>query len=123
MTIRTSVFAAAAMLVAACAPNTTAGPGSEPDRPTASADAVACASRGGAMTQVGRMHSWQCVIRYADAGRRCTDGDQCQGDCRVEEAGVAPGATTAGVCQASSNNFGCNTSVEDGRAGATLCID
>lgn len=89
-----------------------------------SADASACAARGGEMKQVGRLQSWQCVIRYADAGKRCTDGDQCQGDCRVEgNSGLTPGAAVTGVCQATSDRFGCHTPVEDGKAGATLCID
>ncbi|MBA4807913.1 hypothetical protein [Brevundimonas sp.] len=120
--IRASLIAAAALLAAACSPQTTTGAGS--DAPMQSADASACATRGGTMKQVGRMQSWQCVIRYADAGKPCTDGDQCQGDCRLEgNTGLAPGAATAGVCQADSDRFGCNAVVEDGKAGATLCID
>ena len=124
--IRVSLIAAVALLAAACSPQvvgqTTTSPGS--DAPMQSAEASACATRGGTMKQVGRMQSWQCVISYADAGKRCADGDQCQGDCRIEgNSGVAPGAATAGVCQATSDRFGCNTAVEDGKAGATLCID
>ena len=94
------------------------------DAPVQSADASACATRGGEMKQVGRLQSWQCVVRYADAGKRCTDGDQCQGDCRVEgNSGLTPGAAVTGVCQATSDRFGCHTPVEGGKAGATLCID
>ncbi|TFW14295.1 hypothetical protein EGY25_03605 [Brevundimonas intermedia] len=120
--IRVSLIAAVALLAAACSPQTTTSAGS--DAPMQSAEASACATRGGTMKQVGRMQSWQCVISYADAGKRCTDGDQCQGDCRIEgNSGVAPGAATAGVCQATSDRFGCNTPVEDGKAGPTLCID
>lgn len=120
--IRVSLIAAVALLAAACSPQTTTSAGS--DAPMQSADAASCATRGGTMKQVGRMQSWQCVISYADAGKRCTDGDQCQGGCRIEgNSGVAPGAATAGVCQATSDRFGCNTPVEDGKAGTTLCID
>lgn len=119
--IRVSLIAAAALL-AACTPQTSTGAGS--DAPMQSADASACAARGGTMKQVGRLQSWQCVITYADAGKRCTDGDQCQGDCRIEgNTGVTPGTAATGVCQATSDRFGCNTPVEDGKAGATLCID
>lgn len=118
--IRASLVAAA-LLAAACSPQTT---GAATDAPMQSADAASCATRGGTMQQVGRMQSWQCVVRYADAGKRCTDGDQCQGDCLIEgNSGVAPGAAVVGVCQATSNRFGCNTAVEAGKAGATLCID
>ena len=119
--IRVSLIAAVALLAAGCAPQAT---GPDAAAPTRSAEASACAARGGEMKQVGRMQSWQCVIAYADAGKRCTDSAQCQGDCRVEGAtGVQPGAATAGVCQATSDRFGCNAVVRDGKAGPTLCID
>ena len=109
-------------LLAACAPQAPMGAGS--GAPTPGAEASACAARGGTMKQVGRMQSWQCVVAYADAGKSCTDGDQCAGDCRLEgNSGIAPGAATAGTCQVSSDAFGCHTKVEDGRAGPTLCID
>ena len=94
--IRIPLLAAAALLAAACTPQTTAGS----DAPMQSADASACAARGGTMKQVGRLQSWQCVINYADAGKRCTDGDQCQGDCRIEgNSGIAPGTAATGVLQ------------------------
>nr|WP_315049876.1 hypothetical protein [uncultured Brevundimonas sp.] len=120
--IRPTLFAAAALLLASCAPQ--AQPPSA-DGPVRSAEASACAQRGGTLKQVGRLQSWRCVVDYADAGKRCTDGDQCQGDCRLPE-GVdvaAPGAPVAGVCQATSDNFGCHTSVEDGKVGVGICID
>lgn len=86
--------------------------------------AADCAARGGLMTRVGRMQSLQCVIRYADAGKRCTDGDDCLGDCRVEGAVVLPaGREATGICAADSNRFGCITTIEDGKAEPTLCID
>ena len=88
------------------------------------AEASACTTRGGTMQAVGRMQSMQCVIAYADAGKTCTDGDQCQGDCRIEgNDGLDAGSSVTGQCQASSNGFGCFTRVEDGRATATLCVD
>ena len=89
-------------------------------------EASDCQARGGKMLPQGRMQTLQCVVSYADAGKRCTDGDDCQGDCRVEEAdGGFPAAGTAvtGRCQASSSRFGCYTTVEDGRAEATICVD
>ena len=89
-----------------------------------SVEASACTQRGGTLKQVGRLQSWQCVVNYADAGKRCTDGDQCQGDCRLEgNTGVAAGMAAAGVCQATSDRFGCHATVTDGKAGPTLCID
>jgi len=119
--IRIALIAGAALLAAACTPQTT-GAGS--DAPMQSADASACATRGGTMKQVGRLQSWQCVIAYADAGKRCTDGDQCQGDCRIDgNAPVKDRDNATGICTADSNRFGCFTTIEDGKAGATLCVD
>jgi hypothetical protein len=76
------------------------------------------------MDRVGRLQTLQCVIRYADAGKICTSGDQCAGDCRARPGvDVAAGQPVAGYCQADSNRFGCSTKVENGRAQATICID
>jgi hypothetical protein len=77
------------------------------------------------MLPQGRMQSVRCVISYADAGRRCTDGDDCAGDCRVGDVANPPaaGAPAVGQCQASSSRFGCYTTVEGGKAEATLCVD
>ena len=59
-----------------------------------SEDAAACAARGGKMLPQGRMQSVRCVITFADAGQRCTDGDDCQGDCRVEDVANPPPASS-----------------------------
>lgn len=90
-----------------------------------SEDAAACARAGGKMLPQGRMQSVRCVITYADAGTRCTDGDDCAGDCRVEDVANAPAAGTnaVGQCQASSSRFGCYTTIEGGKAEATICVD
>ena len=90
-----------------------------------SEDAAACARAGGKMLPQGRMQSVRCVITYADAGTRCTDGDDCAGHCRVEDVTNAPAAGTnaVGQCQASSSPFGCYTRVEGGKAEATICVD
>lgn len=102
-----------------------------PERPAADAppvsiptDPAACSRAGGEMKPVGRMQSLQCVISYADAGKSCTSGSQCAGDCRAGSGvDVAPGQPAAGYCQATSDRFGCSTRVENGRAQATICID
>ena len=88
-------------------------------------DAAACARAGGKMLPQGRMQSVRCVITYADAGQRCTDSDDCAGDCRVGDVANAPaaGANAVGQCQVSSSRFGCYTTVEGGKAEATICVD
>ena len=115
------LIAALALMAAACSPMAEQAP--DAGAPTQTAEA-ACAAQNGTLQRVGRMQSVQCVIAYADAGKRCTDGDQCQADCLIEgNSGVAPGSAVEGVCQATSNRFGCRTTIENGRAQPTLCID
>ena len=126
------LIAAAMVLMAACQP-LPAGDGKTDlaeatpatQSPVGGEDAAACAARGGKMLPQGRMQSVRCVITYADAGQRCTDGDDCAGDCRVEDVADAPaaGANAVGQCQASSSRFGCYTTVEGGKAEATICVD
>ena len=126
------ILIVAAVLMAACQPL----PASEGKTDLAEAapavqsvagteDAAACARAGGKMLPQGRLQSVRCVITYADAGTRCTDGDDCAGDCRVEDVANAPAAGTnaVGQCQASSSRFGCYTTVEGGKAEATICVD
>ena len=65
-----------------------------------------------------------CVLPYADAGKVCTDSDQCMGDCRLADGPSLPSGTTAtGVCQANTSPFGCFANVEDGKVDAALCVD
>lgn len=123
-----ALLLAAGLALAACSPTLAPEPAvptvEEPEPPKMTVSASACTARGGEMRQVGRMQSWQCVVKYADAGQRCTDGSQCQGDCEIAgNNGLAPGAAATGVCQADSNRFGCRTTIKDGKAEATLCID
>ena len=126
------ILIAAAVLMAACQPlpandgNTDLAEAAPAVQSVAGTeDAAACARAGGKMLPQGRMQSVRCVITYADAGTRCTDGDDCAGDCRVEDVANAPAAGTnaVGQCQASSSRFGCYTTVEGGKAEATICVD
>lgn len=118
-------LASALLATASCAPapstvdSPTAGRLS-----TAAPDAASCAKAGGVLKPVGRLQTFQCVISYADAGKSCTSGDQCQGDCRAApDKVVDAGQAIAGVCQATSDRFGCYTKVENGRALSTICVD
>lgn len=126
MTIRGLSVGFCVLLLTGCMPVATSQPQSslQDEAPVQSDDASACRVRGGKMQRVGRLQSWQCVVSYADAGKRCTDGDQCQGDCRIDTAPFpANGSAAVGQCQANSNAFGCFTRVEDGKADVSLCVD
>ncbi|HEY0103764.1 MAG TPA: hypothetical protein VGB60_09875 [Brevundimonas sp.] len=121
--MRIALLAVLALTASACAPMSEA-PATGGDLPGRSVDATSCTARGGTIQRVGRMQSEQCVIAYADAGKQCTDGDQCEGDCRIEDAPFpAEGAAARGQCQADSRPFGCHATVESGKATPALCVD
>lgn len=125
----------AALLAAACQPMPAADTGGRTDLAQTSAQApggdvsslgaAECAARGGKMIPQGRMQTVRCVVAFADAGKRCTTGSDCQGDCRIEDTAAASqaGQPAVGQCQANSSRFGCYTTVENGRAEATICVD
>ena len=126
------LMAAAVLLLAACqpmpasdAPTELAQVSPAAQSVAGSQDATACAAAGGKMLPQGRMQTVRCVISYADAGRRCSDGDDCTGDCRVGDVANPPsaGANAVGQCQVSSSRFGCYTTIENGKAEATICVD
>ena len=121
------MIAALAVLMAACQPMPASdGPTDLVDQAVVTTTRIPdCAARGGKMLPQGRMQTMVCVINYADAGRRCTDGDDCAGDCRVGDVASPPaaGANAVGQCQVNSSRFGCYTTVEGGKAEATLCVD
>ena len=76
------------------------------------------------MQAVGRAQTMQCVVAYADAGKRCTTGSDCAGDCRVESTPFPEaGANAVGQCQADSRPFGCHAKVENGKATPAICVD
>lgn len=128
--MRIGFLVTATLLMAACQPMTTAdGQVRQPyERPNVAvpenATPAECARRGGTMRPVGRAQSMQCVVAYADAGKRCTTGSDCLGDCLAKDAPFPTAGTNAvGVCQADSDPFGCRATIENGRATAAICID
>jgi hypothetical protein len=81
-----------------------------------------CAGQGGSIRPVCRRQSLQCVVAYRDAGKTCTDGDQCAGDC-LYEGSDPPAGQVAGACQADSDPCGCKSTVENGRIARSICVD
>jgi len=112
-------IAALALLAAACSPMAEQAPGA--GVPAGTAD-QACVARGGERMRVGRLQTLRCVVPFSDAGKVCREGDDCLGDCRAANPGPSEGPIT-GLCAPNDLPFGCNTPVESGRAGPTLCVD
>lgn len=94
------------------------------DRAMTADQRAACTKAGGTVERRGMAQTELCVTPHADAGKICTDGDQCTGRCIAEgQVGSAPGETVTGICQRDDQLFGCYGIVEDGRIEAGLCVD
>ena len=128
-----SLFLLAPLALAGCVATTEPAAEAPQDNPQAvspayptlsSAEREACMAKGGMVEQRGRMQAELCVVPYADAGKACTDGDQCEGKCIAEGAvGTPPGETTTGICQRDDKLFGCFGEVENGRIENGICVD
>lgn len=114
-----AIFAALTLLaLAACAPMGE-GPSTGP-----SVDIAACTANGGKVKPICRMQKPACIFDYADAGKACTDSQQCRGRC-IAADGAMPdaGAVVVGVCEADNDVCGCSTEIIDGKATAGRCVD
>ena len=115
------------LILAACAPAD--GSGAPGDTTVVSTpiptDEQSCRVAGGNWRRVCLMGTWSCVVKYADAGKTCRDGDECQGkQCRYNGKPVTDSTTeVTGSCVATSDPCGCFTLVQDGKADAALCVD
>ncbi|WP_440225332.1 hypothetical protein ACQQ2N_08765 [Dokdonella sp. MW10] len=117
MILRLVSFAACAVLLSACAAS---GSGHAKNRDVPATES-ACLARGGSWTQLGRAPVKQCLLQTGDAGKACTDREQCEGLCLAPE-GTADGDRVQGTCSADTNRFGCRSLVRDGVV-TTLCVD
>lgn len=86
-----------------------------------------CTSKGGEMGRQGMAGGYMCVISYADAGKSCTDGSECEsGICLVDSDKShfnLQSQNVTGVCKADNIPFGCYTTIENGKIGHGLCVD
>ena len=110
-----------ALMLVACAAQPAATPAEPAAVPTTQS---ACLAASGTWGPMGMRGLAGCSVPYGDAGRTCTDGDQCQGDCRVLEPDQAMAdKAIKGQCQARRSPFGCFARVEDGHSTGFLCVD
>jgi len=116
--MRIILSAFALLALAACAPMTE-GPATAP-----TVDIAACTANGGEVKPICRMQKPACIFTYKDAGKACTDSEQCEGRC-VAADGAMPegGAVVAGVCEVDNDVCGCSTEIVGGKAQAGRCVD
>lgn len=109
------------LLLAACSSAPHADPAAA--AAPASTDAAACAAQGGELRPLGRLQRVQCVVPYADAGKRCSSRSDCKGQCLGDTEWTA-GVAATGTCQRDiSENFGCRQRIDNGKAQGTICVD
>lgn len=91
---------------------------------TGALDSAACQARGGQVRPVCRRQLPRCVIRYADAGKQCTDESQCQGMCLVDGGRpLETGEVAQGRCQEDDDPCGCKIEVKNGKVAGGRCVD
>ena len=88
---------------------------------------ASCLARNGRVLIAGLSGNETCALPLADAGKKCTSGDQCIGDCLLDESKPRParGSTrrVTGICQPTDYGFGCRTLIERGRIKYNICVD
>jgi len=94
---------------------------------TRTGTAVACSPEA-RMAAGGKAGVAENLLCYADAGKACSGGADCAGDCLAprdrKSRTLQVGAKVTGQCQATSSQFGCRATVEDGRIATTwMCRD
>lgn len=88
----------------------------------AAIDKEACAAAGGEVRMEGMLGMYRCVKPYADAGKACRSGADCEGKCLATDDAM-PDAEVVGACQANDSPFGCYAEVEDGKITNAICVD
>lgn len=99
----------------------------QPQGENATPDEIAeCQKLGGSISKQGMFAHDFCVIEFADKGKMCTDGSECQaGSCIAENNSSDDkiGTRTKGVCAANNIPFGCYGTVNKGKFAGFLCVD
>lgn len=88
----------------------------------AAVDKEACAAAGGEVRMEGMLGMYRCVKPYADAGKACRSGADCEGKCLATDDAM-PDDEVVGACQADDSPFGCYAEVEDGKITDVICVD
>lgn len=117
----TVLMAASALFLSGCS---AASDVATAPKTTATNTIEACTQQGGKLQQVGRAQTWQCILQFTDAGKPCTDGSQCQGNCMAKpDEDVRATASAIGICAANSDRFGCQSTITNGVASPVRCVD
>lgn len=93
-------------------------------------DRESCESADGKWEKIGLAQEERCNLPTSDAGKECSDSDECEGSCITKlsrddliTANESEAANPQGECTAWRITVGCQNLVIDGKAQGVLCID
>ena len=96
-----------------------AAPAARPYREPVTQDG--CRACRGEWAAHGMLATLSCLCPTADAGKRCRDGAECEGQCLADDgarevtvAGPPPRGYFVGACSRFRTNFGCHRSIAAG---------
>lgn len=127
MTIKPAIFLylfAPLLLVACSTSSNTLEQANKPLPPKVAKDKNSCLEQNGEWMKAGILGNYMCIFKASDAGKTCSDSKACEYRCLASSA-FTPKETkkVTGICQASSNPFGCRSEVIKGVAQPALCAD
>ena len=92
----------------------------------AAARAAKCTGPGQFWARRGLAGETMCVTPYPDAGKACSDKNDCAGRCIADYddvRGRTSGSAAVGKCQTDNALFGCYAEVVQGRLTQRICVD
>lgn len=95
-----------------------------PDGPTitrlSAQELRACYAAGGLPGMIA-FNAEGCIRSYKDAGKICTNGNDCEGEC-ISTSSAAHGTTKqTGICEAKTGQLSCRTLIVDGAVSNEPC--
>lgn len=67
-----------------------------------------------------------CVVEFADKGKVCSDGSECQAEQCIVENGAdnkEVSGSIKGICPSNNVPFGCYGTVNNGQLDGFMCVD
>lgn len=90
---------------------------------TSPQDQASCEAQGGRWGRFGLMEKEQCNLATSDAGKKCSDHNDCESDCVTEDS-VPAGTEVTGKCYEWTVMLGrCLNGVKNGKAQGVICVD
>lgn len=96
------------------------------DKDATPAEIAECQKQGGKISKQGLLRHDFCVVEFADKGKVCTDGSDCQaGRCIADNSSTDSdvGTPVKGICPSNNVPFGCYGTVNQGKFAGFLCVD